>query len=93
MIAGMDRYYQIVKCFRDEDLRADRQPEFTQIDMELSFVDEEQIMAINEGMITKLFKETLGVELTPPFPRLTFDDAMNRFGTDRPDVRFRHGTD
>jgi aspartyl-tRNA synthetase len=88
MIAGMDRYYQIVKCFRDEDLRADRQPEFTQIDMELSFVDEEQIMAINEGMITKLFKETLGVELAPPFPRLTFDEAMNRFGTDRPDVRF-----
>lgn len=88
MIAGMDRYYQIVKCFRDEDLRADRQPEFTQIDMELSFVDEEQIMAINEGMIAKLFKETLGVELAPPFPRLTFDDAMNRFGTDRPDVRF-----
>ncbi len=88
MIAGMDRYYQIVKCFRDEDLRADRQPEFTQIDMELSFVDEEQIMAINEGMISKLFKETLGVELAPPFPRLTFDEAMNRFGTDRPDVRF-----
>ncbi|MGB3222969.1 MAG: aspartate--tRNA ligase [Desulforhopalus sp.] len=88
MIAGMDRYYQIVKCFRDEDLRADRQPEFTQIDMELSFVDEEQIMAINEGMIAKLFKETLGVELAPPFPRLTFDEAMNRFGTDRPDVRF-----
>jgi len=88
MIAGMDRYYQIVKCFRDEDLRADRQPEFTQIDMELSFVDEEQIMAINEGMIAKLFKETLGEELAPPFPRLTFDEAMNRFGTDRPDVRF-----
>ncbi len=88
MIAGMDRYYQIVKCFRDEDLRADRQPEFTQIDMELSFVDEEQIMAINEGMIATLFKETLGVELSPPFPRLTFDDSMNRFGTDRPDVRF-----
>ncbi len=88
MIAGMDRYYQIVKCFRDEDLRADRQPEFTQIDMELSFVDEEQIMAINEGMIATLFKETLGIELSPPFPRLTFDDSMNRFGTDRPDVRF-----
>ncbi|MFO7596642.1 MAG: aspartate--tRNA ligase, partial [Desulfocurvibacter africanus] len=88
MIAGMDRYYQIVKCFRDEDLRADRQPEFTQIDMELSFVDEEQIMAINEGMIATLFKETIGVELAPPFPRLTFDEAMNRFGTDRPDVRF-----
>lgn len=88
MIAGMDRYYQIVKCFRDEDLRADRQPEFTQIDMELSFVDEEQIMAINEGMIAALFKETLGLDLTPPFPRLTFDEVMNRFGTDRPDVRF-----
>ena len=88
MIAGMDRYYQIVKCFRDEDLRADRQPEFTQIDMELSFVDEEQVMAINEGMISTLFKETLGVELSPPFSRLTFDEAMNRFGTDRPDVRF-----
>ncbi|MGB3211289.1 MAG: aspartate--tRNA ligase [Desulforhopalus sp.] len=88
MIAGMDRYYQIVKCFRDEDLRADRQPEFTQIDMELSFVDEEQIMAINEGMIATLFKDTLGLSLAPPFPRLTFDEAMNRFGTDRPDVRF-----
>ena len=88
MIAGMDRYYQIVKCFRDEDLRADRQPEFTQIDMELSFVDEEQIMALNEGLITTLFKETLGVDLAPPFPRLTYREAMNRFGTDRPDVRF-----
>jgi aspartyl-tRNA synthetase len=88
MIAGMDRYYQIVKCFRDEDLRADRQPEFTQIDMELSFVDEEEIIAINEGMIAALFKETLGLELTPPFPRLTYAEAMNRFGTDRPDVRF-----
>lgn len=88
MIAGMDRYYQIVKCFRDEDLRADRQPEFTQIDMELSFVDEEQIMAINEGMIATLFQETLGVRLQPPFPRLTYAEAMNRFGTDRPDLRF-----
>ncbi|TKB27124.1 aspartate--tRNA ligase [Desulfopila sp. IMCC35006] len=88
MIAGMDRYYQIVKCFRDEDLRADRQPEFTQIDMELSFVDEEQIMAINEGLIATLFKDTLGLTLSPPFPRLTFAQAMNRFGTDRPDVRF-----
>ena len=88
MVAGMDRYYQIVKCFRDEDLRADRQPEFTQIDMELSFVDEEQIMAINEGMIATLFKETLGLDLQLPFPRLTFAEAMNRYGTDRPDVRF-----
>jgi aspartyl-tRNA synthetase len=88
MIAGMDRYYQIVKCFRDEDLRADRQPEFTQIDMELSFVDEEEVIAINEGLIAALFKETLGLALTPPFPRLTYAEAMNRFGTDRPDVRF-----
>ncbi len=88
MIAGMDRYYQVVKCFRDEDLRADRQPEFTQIDLELSFVDEEQVMAINEGLIVALFKETLGLDLNPPFPRLTYDKAMERFGTDRPDLRF-----
>ena len=88
MIAGMDRYYQIVKCFRDEDLRADRQPEFTQIDMELSFVDEEQVIAVTEGMIAALFKETLGLDLTPPFARMTFDEAMGRYGTDRPDTRF-----
>ncbi|KGO34844.1 MAG: aspartate--tRNA ligase [Desulfoprunum sp.] len=88
MIAGMDRYYQIVKCFRDEDLRADRQPEFTQIDMELSFVDEEQVIAVTEGMIAALFKETLGLDLTPPFARMTFDEAMSRYGTDRPDTRF-----
>ena len=88
MIAGMDRYYQIVKCFRDEDLRADRQPEFTQIDMELSFIDEEQIIEINEGLIQTLFKATLDLDLTPPFPRITYADAMNRFGTDRPDMRF-----
>ena len=88
MIAGMDRYYQIVKCFRDEDLRADRQPEFTQIDMELSFVDEEQVITVTEGMIAALFKETLGLDLTPPFARMTFDEAMSRYGTDRPDTRF-----
>jgi len=88
MIAGMDRYYQIVKCFRDEDLRADRQPEFTQIDLELSFVDEEQVISMTEGMIKALFKETPGLDLTPPFNRLTFDDSMDRFGTDRPDMRF-----
>jgi aspartyl-tRNA synthetase len=88
MIAGMDRYYQIVKCFRDEDLRADRQPEFTQIDMELSFVDEEQIISVTEGMIAALFKETLNLDLTPPFSRMTYDQAINRFGTDRPDTRF-----
>ena len=88
MVAGMDRYYQIVKCFRDEDLRADRQPEFTQIDMELSFMDEEQIIEITEGMIAKLFKDTLGLDVAPPFNRISYDDAMDRFGMDRPDTRF-----
>lgn len=88
MVAGMDRYYQIVRCFRDEDLRADRQPEFTQIDMELSFVDEEDIYRVAEGMIKRLFKETKGVELTPPFPRMSYQEAMDRFGTDKPDTRF-----
>lgn len=88
MIGGMDRYYQIVKCFRDEDLRADRQPEFTQIDMELSFMDEEQIIAITEGMISKLFKDTLEIDVAPPFKRISYDESMNRFGTDRPDTRF-----
>ncbi len=88
MMAGMDRYYQIVKCFRDEDLRADRQPEFTQIDMELSFVDEEQIIDITEGMIAALFQETLELDVKPPFSRITYDEAMDRFGTDRPDTRF-----
>jgi aspartyl-tRNA synthetase len=88
MVAGMDRYYQIVKCFRDEDLRADRQPEFTQIDMELSFVSEEEIIAIVEGMIKTLFKAARGLDLQPPFNRMTYDEAMRRFGTDRPDTRF-----
>ena len=88
MVAGMDRYYQIVKCFRDEDLRADRQPEFTQIDMELSFADEEQIISITEGMIAKLFQETRGIAVKPPFSRITYAEAMSRFGTDRPDTRF-----
>ena len=88
MISGLDRYYQIVRCFRDEDLRADRQPEFTQIDMELSFVEEESIYKIIEGMMLKLFKDVLGVELNAPFARMTYDEAMARFGTDRPDTRF-----
>ncbi len=88
MIAGMERYYQIVKCFRDEDLRADRQPEFTQIDMELSFVDEEQIIKVTEGMITSLFRETRDLDVAPPFKRITYDQAIARFGTDRPDMRF-----
>ncbi len=88
MISGMDRYYQIVRCFRDEDLRADRQPEFTQIDMEMSFVNEEDICAITEGMIREVFQKTIGVELAPPFKQMTYSEAMNRFGTDRPDTRF-----
>ena len=88
MISGLDRYYQIVRCFRDEDLRADRQPEFTQIDMELSFVEEETIYEIIEGMMLKLFKEVLGREMTVPFTRMTYAEAIARFGTDRPDTRF-----
>ena len=88
MVAGMERYYQIVKCFRDEDLRADRQPEFTQIDIEMSFVDEEQVMDMAETMIRTLFGECLDKELPTPFPRMTYDDAMRDYGLDKPDVRF-----
>ena len=88
MCSGYDRYYQIVKCFRDEDLRADRQPEFTQIDMELSFVDEDDVMDVNERLLQKLFQEVLGVELSLPFPRMTWQEAMDRYGSDKPDTRF-----
>ncbi|MGI9568915.1 MAG: aspartate--tRNA ligase, partial [Desulfobulbia bacterium] len=88
MIAGMDRYYQIVKCFRDEDLRADRQPEFTQIDLEMSFVDEEQVIEMVEGMIGLLFEETRAIKVDLPIQRISYDEAMSRFGTDRPDTRF-----
>jgi aspartyl-tRNA synthetase len=88
MVGGLDRYFQIVKCFRDEDLRADRQPEFTQLDMEMSFVQPEQVMQVVEGMIVLLFKELKGLELKRPFARLTYEDAMNRFGSDKPDMRF-----
>lgn len=88
MIAGFDRYYQIVRCFRDEDLRADRQPEFTQIDCELSFVSREDIMAIMEGLIAHIFKKTLSIEIKPPFRRMTYNEALERFGVDNPDVRF-----
>ena len=87
MMSGMDRYYQIVRCFRDEDLRADRQPEFTQLDLEMSFVDEHQIMDLMEAMIREVFRETLGVELPEPFPRMSHAEAMRRFGSDRPDLR------
>jgi len=88
MVSGFDRYYQIVRCFRDEDLRADRQPEFTQIDMEMSFVGEEDLMAISEGMMAHLFEEVVGRSLDRPFPRLTYTEAMDRYGLDKPDTRF-----
>ena len=87
MVAGFDRYYQITKCFRDEDLRADRQPEFTQVDIETSFLTEEQIMALMEEMIRIVFKEVLNVALPNPFPRMTYAEAMGRFGSDKPDLR------
>jgi aspartyl-tRNA synthetase len=87
MMSGMDRYYQIVRCFRDEDLRADRQPEFTQLDIETSFLDEDEIIQLNEEMIRQLYKEILDVALPNPFPRMTYDEAMERFGSDRPDLR------
>jgi len=88
MIAGFDRYYQVVRCFRDEDLRADRQPEFTQVDLEMSFSSEEHIIALIEGMMAELFEKILGVKIVLPLPRLEYREAMDRFGTDRPDTRF-----
>jgi aspartyl-tRNA synthetase len=88
MVAGTDRYYQIARCFRDEDLRFDRQPEFTQIDIEMSFVDREQIMSLMEKMISVIFKETAGIELAPPFQRMAYADAIGRYGSDKPDLRF-----
>lgn len=88
MNAGFDRYYQIVKCFRDEDLRGDRQPEFTQVDLETSFLNEVEIQDIVEGLIAKVLKDTRGIELTLPFPRMTYDHAMNFYGSDKPDTRF-----
>lgn len=88
MVAGFERYMQIVKCFRDEDLRADRQPEFTQLDLEMSFIEEEDVFKLIEGWISLLFKELLGLELSTPFMRFSYRDAMDRYGTDRPDLRF-----
>lgn len=88
MCSGCDRYFQLAKCFRDEDLRADRQPEFTQIDMELSFVDVDDVIDVNERLLAKLFKEVLGKEIPLPIPRMTWQDAMDRYGSDKPDIRF-----
>ncbi|MGI8934239.1 MAG: aspartate--tRNA ligase [Phormidesmis sp.] len=88
MVAGMDRYYQIARCFRDEDLRADRQPEFTQLDMEMSFMDEEEILALNERLMAHIFKTVKGIELPLPLPRLTYAEAIDRYGCDKPDTRY-----
>jgi aspartyl-tRNA synthetase len=88
MVAGLDKYFQIVKCFRDEDFRADRQAEFTQIDVEMSFVDEDDVIKITEGVMAQLFKELKGIDLSLPFPRMTYKEAMERYGIDKPDLRF-----
>ena len=88
MVAGVERYYQIARCFRDENLRADRQPEFTQLDLELSFGDEEDVYALMEELFAEVWREILGIELTTPFPRLTFEESMRRYGTDKPDLRY-----
>lgn len=88
MVGGTDRYMQVVKCFRDEDLRADRQPEFTQIDLEMSFVDMDDVITMQEGFLKKLFRELMDIDIETPLPRLTWQEAMERYGSDKPDTRF-----
>src|SRR5947209_6036470 len=88
MVAGVERYFQLAKCFRDEDLRADRQPEFTQVDLEMSFIDREDIYTLIEGLLKRVWKTALNLDIPTPFPRLTFAEALNRFGIDKPDTRF-----
>ena len=88
MLSGYDRYYQITRCFRDEDLRADRQPEFTQVDIEMSFVDMDNVMDVNERMIAEIFKRALDVNIKLPLPQISYEEAMNRYGSDKPDTRF-----
>ena len=88
MIAGYDRYVQVARCFRDEDLRADRQPEFTQLDLEMSFVEVDDVIGMIDGLVARLAKEILGLDVPLPLPRMTYDEAMERFGHDAPDLRF-----
>ena len=88
MMSGFEKYYQIARCFRDEDLRSDRQPEFTQIDMEMSFVNEDDIMSVTEGLLAKIFKDVKGIDLKLPLKRMTYEEAINIYGSDKPDLRF-----